>query len=47
MACPVEALADVRKRFKPCDAILIGKKDILARVPARGDVVERAGKFWS
>jgi hypothetical protein len=42
-ANPVETIADFRKGFKLRQAILIGKENILAPVPARGNVVDSAG----
>ena len=44
---PVEALADLGKRFAPGEAIVIGQKNILAPIAARGDVMKRAGDFES
>ncbi len=35
------------KRFKPNEAIVIGQKNILASIAARGDVIKRAGEFES
>ena len=47
MAYPVETFANVRQRFKPGEAIPIGKKNIFAPVPAGGDVISRAFEFKS
>ena len=47
MAHPVEPLANFGERFKPRDTIFVGKEYVLAPVPARSDVVERAGEFES
>ena len=37
----------MRQRFKPGEAILIGKKNIFAPVPPGGDVIQRAFEFKS
>jgi hypothetical protein len=42
---PIEALADFGKCFKPRDAILVRKKNVLTPVTTRGNVVKSAGKF--
>ena len=44
---PVKALADLGKRFEPGYAIVIGQKNILVPIAARGDVIKRAGEFES
>ena len=44
---PVEAPADFGKRFEPGEAIVVGQKNILAPIAARGDVIKRAGEFES
>ena len=44
---PVNALADLGKRFEPGKAMVVGQKNILASIAARGDVIKRAGEFES
>ena len=45
VAHPVEALADLGKRFEPGEAIVVGQKNVLAPIAARGDVIKRAREF--
>ena len=42
---PVEALAELGKRIEPGYAIVVGQKNVLAPLAARGDVIKGAGEF--
>ena len=44
---PVKAPADFGKRIEPGYAIVVGQKNVLAPIAARGDVIKRAGEFES
>ena len=44
---PVKALADLGKGIEPGYAIVVGQKNVLARIAARRDVIKRAGEFES
>ena len=45
VANPVEAPADLGKRFEPGEAIVVGQKNVPARIAARRDVIKRAGEL--
>ena len=42
---PVEALEDLGRRIEPGYAIVVGQKNVLARIAARRDVIKRAGEL--
>ena len=42
---PVEALEDLGRRIEPGYAIVVGQKNVLAPIAARGDVIKRADEF--
>ena len=44
---PVKAPEDFGKRFESGYAIVIGQKNALAPIAARGDMTKRAGEFES
>ena len=47
VADPVKAPADFGKRFESGYVIVVGQKNVLAPITARGDVIKRAGEFES
>jgi hypothetical protein len=47
MTDPVETLADRAQNIEPCNAIFIGKEDVLPAIVARGHMVKRSCEFKS